>query len=1187
MTAVNILHLTDIHFGQGGSSVIWPKVRSELLRDVVYLAESTGTPVSLVVMTGDIAFAGRESEYGEATEFFYELAEKLKTGDSDYPMFAFVPGNHDVGRPGDASPASILLESRMDDQTDSMLFPTAGGNAATELGVFARSLFNAYANWTGAPTVDLAVSDYVGNLPGDFTATFEKDGLRIGILGLNSAYTHLSDRAMPGSIHLSGRQIQAAAGGDVTKWLDTHDVNLLATHHPTSWLADDGPLRELVFSHPRFGLHLCGHLHAERYAMDMLGAATSHVTHQGTSLVGLERDGDRIDRVHGYALISLTKTDSVIECQIYPRSAVPGAQHTWQIERCPNFGLRRGEQATDPISLVREEFPPPHERNVVPKESQSVSGLDESDKPELLPIPLPDDTRRAVVAALSTGASTAIVGDRACYSGVAPSDEPPVQLLRRALVGVLQIAADDAAVLSTDDLVAVAAARDSKQTQLLVAEYLGNPLAEEISEMERFYAAPWGCVIYLSPLADFREVDEHKVPFRTQYIDTSGEPVRLPSIGSAVRLRFARSTPARGVAELRLTRPAASTGNRAFERWGDLADQRIATSPTFFFSDDSTELNLLEWMRRREGSPQYMPHAFYVAPHASASIRILLERLRILWVPLDFRQFLQEFLSPQLEHVAAAKRALLAGQQRLTDKVTTVTRSMQTRGSGDRTYLLGREPTWGDIMDGFAAPLSWLGALTDFVQRSDAGSVILVEGTAGSGKSSLLMQLGAQLSAESNRIVWVDSTSRPSPADLRAHVGALVPDYVLIDDVDVYGAAVPSLCRDLTDAMRPHGGRLIVTTRSVRLELFGDLSKYALFTLTDIDPSDAGDLISLLRLHDAVADRRLSDSQLLTLLTDVASGQLLVGMIQATSGVLFSDRISSECKQLDASDLAVYSYIALATSELESMTTDQVLAAGGQAPAKTWASLQRLVRQGLVRKDEQVGRFAVRHRVVAEEVRSYVHQMSGIKFAVQGCLWAFAASAATITSHSDPDRRAMVRFLNHTFLLHTIGLSETEIRETYDLVEPLLAKDYHYWLQRGSFELEGGSLVGAMHDLTVAATLPGGRDSAMVLTEYSYARLLVADTKSSAHSNDAAGAAFEDLLRVIRLNGTVSPHTYVVLARHGVPWLLRTQMSGELRTRLATEALNLLETGRGLDAVNPRVSESRQPAIETLRKLLG
>jgi hypothetical protein len=32
------------------------------------------------------------------------------------------------------------------------------------------------------------------------------------------------------------------------------------------------------------------------------------------------------------------------------------------------------------------------------------------------------------------------------------------------------------------------------------------------------------------------------------------------------------------------------------------------------------------------------------------------------------------------------------------------------------------------------------------------------------------------------------------------------------------------------------------------------------------------------------------------------------------------------------------------------------------------------------------------------------------------------------------------------------------VRSVYDTVEPLLADDFHYWLQRGSFEVEEGDL---------------------------------------------------------------------------------------------------------------------------------
>lgn len=59
--------------------------------------------------------------------------------------------------------------------------------------------------------------------------------------------------------------------------------------------------------------------------------------------------------------------------------------------------------------------------------------------------------------------------------------------------------------------------------------------------------------------------------------------------------------------------------------------------------------------------------------------------------------------------------------------------------------------------------------------------------------------------------------------------------------------------------------------------------------------------------------------------------------------------------------------------------------------------------------------------------------------------------------------------LNHAFLQRSLGLEAT--RNLYGDLEQLLSWDYHYWLQRGSFEVEFGDLSHAENFLNQAKGL--------------------------------------------------------------------------------------------------------------------
>jgi predicted phosphodiesterase len=95
---LTLLHLSDIHFTRDVSDVVPSDVdgivRHELVRDAVRLLPTLGS-VDGIVVSGDLAFAGKVEEFQTAVKWLAELSEKLGT---DPRMVWCVPGNHDVDR---------------------------------------------------------------------------------------------------------------------------------------------------------------------------------------------------------------------------------------------------------------------------------------------------------------------------------------------------------------------------------------------------------------------------------------------------------------------------------------------------------------------------------------------------------------------------------------------------------------------------------------------------------------------------------------------------------------------------------------------------------------------------------------------------------------------------------------------------------------------------------------------------------------------------------------------------------------------------------------------------------------------------------------------------------------------------------------------------------------------------------
>src|SRR5439155_12029993 len=78
--------------------------------------------------------------------------------------------------------------------------------------------------------------------------------------------------------------------------------------------------------------------------------------------------------------------------------------------------------------------------------------------------------------------------------------------------------------------------------------------------------------------------------------------------------------------------------------------------------------------------------------------------------------------------------------------------------------------------------------------------------------------------------------------------------------------------------------------------------------------------------------------------------------------------------------------------------------------------------------------------------------------------------------------RMLIRILNHDFLHRTLGMPQA--RQFYDELEPVLKGEHHFWLQRGSLELEEGYIPLAQNFLDQAQALSA--DDPLVACTYSH-----------------------------------------------------------------------------------------------------
>ncbi len=325
MASISWLHLCDLHHGMDEQEALLPAVRQQLFEDLERLSEIAG-PWDLVLFTGDLTQRGSREELEALSMTLERLFRHLQRLGSK-PYLLAVPGNHDLLRPRPSAVVRALRywheEHEIQDE-----FWRSRDNEYRRLIDEAFAPFSDWLeSWQSAhpPAQGLSVTQHRGALPGDFAATIKKRGIRVGVVGLNSAFLQLSGDDYEGRLHVDPRQLHEACEGDVVDWIERHHVNLLMTHHPPEWLhvGTLSSFRAEIAPPGWFETHLFGHMHEPTADFRQMAGATMQRRLQGASLFGLERWGDAgASRIHGYSAGRITIEEGRGTLEVWPRMAM-------------------------------------------------------------------------------------------------------------------------------------------------------------------------------------------------------------------------------------------------------------------------------------------------------------------------------------------------------------------------------------------------------------------------------------------------------------------------------------------------------------------------------------------------------------------------------------------------------------------------------------------------------------------------------------------------------------------------------------------------------------------------------------------------------------------------------------------------------------------------------------------------
>jgi thymidine kinase len=529
----------------------------------------------------------------------------------------------------------------------------------------------------------------------------------------------------------------------------------------------------------------------------------------------------------------------------------------------------------------------------------------------------------------------------------------------------------------------------------------------------------------------------------------------------------------------------------------------------------------------------------------------MLSDLNIEWIQMDQEEFATTVLADMAESRAQGLKLLSETAERRMTRSFMLLDSLQVSPGIDLAeYLMGREPRWEDVTEGYAVEREFERDLIRQLE-TDRPAVCIVTGTAGSGKTTTLMRVALQLRAKGKSVAWVNPEYEGSLRELRRDIFAASVDVVVIDDAEQFGRASGGLLAEL--ASENSNALLMASVRSTRyedLELGRHLVELGMvqFTVPHLENSDISILLDVLEQAGRLGRLRgLGRSAQERAFREVAGRQLIVAMAEATSGERFDDKLDRECSELGMDLGLVYAVVAVATNFRHQLFMDEILLAIGDSSNEALNRVQSLINQKLVIPTESHG-YQVRHRYIADRAVDYFKANNQLGEPMRGLLFAIASKV-----HSDESRRSrewqlFIRLLNHDVLMRLVQ-DAARIRECYEEVENLLSWDYHFWLQRGCFEVKSGDLRLAQNFLEQARSLQP--NDFLVRTEWSYMMLKRAqESPTELAAPEWAEAAFAELEDAIQERGSTDSYPYHVYGSQGLGWARRSIMADEQRIAL-------------------------------------
>ncbi|MCU0441612.1 MAG: metallophosphoesterase [Bacteroidia bacterium] len=346
MKKIRYLHISDLHIGDKLQTGLLSQTKKVLFEDIKFIL-SRVEGLDVIFFTGDLVQTGISEEYAQVEEFLSELWELFNSFNYN-PYLLCVPGNHDLEREGNVnSPEQKVLTNWINEDIRNDYFWTEPNEYVN----FVRKRFNNYSSWY-IDTKFRKPEITTGFLPGDFYCSIEVNGLKLGVVGLNSSFLQLINGDFKNRLGIYRNQIQKLFKENYFEWLAKQDISILLTHHSKEWFEPKSlnDYNKEIYCGGTFIDHLSGHMHLPSYINSSQNGFSPQRQFISPSLFGLQyfEEQAKTERIHGYTAGVYALDNDIITRTIWPRISLQ-TNSGIKITQNEEFNLEKGTSSLTEI----------------------------------------------------------------------------------------------------------------------------------------------------------------------------------------------------------------------------------------------------------------------------------------------------------------------------------------------------------------------------------------------------------------------------------------------------------------------------------------------------------------------------------------------------------------------------------------------------------------------------------------------------------------------------------------------------------------------------------------------------------------------------------------------------------------------------------------------------------------------